>query len=128
MVKNHIQEEYNFKMRKKKNRLVQMKKELDILEVENNNIVDKIAITQSEFVLQRLEKKIETNLQKFKQLKEDIQNLEQTTDITDKIDLAFKVLANPHTIRKTETVENQQLLLGLVFSKKIPIDFSTKTY
>jgi hypothetical protein len=42
--------------------------------------------------------------------------------------LAFEILSNPYYIWEKWTIDEKQMLLRLLFSKKILVDFSTKTY
>jgi hypothetical protein len=54
--------------------------------------------------------------------------METNIEITKVLDLAFEILSNPYYIWKNWTVDQKQMLLRLLFSKKIPVDFSTGTY
>lgn len=74
VLKKYIKKEFNLKAKNQKKNLLKIQKELMFLEKENNNILDKITITNSAFVLQGLEKKIELNIQKINQIKEDMKN------------------------------------------------------
>lgn len=79
-------------------------------------------------VQQSLERKVEENVKVIENLNQDIKSVEEVSDITKKIDGTCKVLANVYRVWKKENIENRQLLLGLLFSKKIPVDYSTRTY
>ena len=88
-----------------------MQKELIRLEVENNTLIDKIAVCSSVLVQQGLERKIEENIRQIEKLKNNLKSIEEITDITDKIDLACQVLGDPYYIWKNRSIEDQQLLL-----------------
>lgn len=128
MIKRQIEQQVHHKAKRKKNSLNEIQNELTRLESENNAIIDKIATSTSEFVQKGLEKRIEINHSKIKQSKEEIKSIGEINNILDKIDSVCDVLYNPCPIWRGETIEKQQMFLSLVFSKKIPIDFSTRTY
>ncbi len=52
VIKSDIKQLFKSKTRKKKNSLVHIQKEMASLETENSGIIDKIAVTNSEFVQQ----------------------------------------------------------------------------
>lgn len=79
-------------------------------------------------VQQSLEKKVEENIKLIENLNQDIKSVEEVSDMTKKIDGACKVLTDVHRVWEKENVVNKHILLGLVFSKKIPVDYSTRTY
>ncbi|MCZ8330242.1 MAG: hypothetical protein O9282_02905 [Flavobacterium sp.] len=79
-------------------------------------------------VQQSLEAKVEENIELIENLNQDIKSVEEVSDITKKINGACRVLASVYRVWDKESIGNKQLLLGLVFSKKIPVDYSTRTY
>lgn len=128
IIKESIQWECFAKSQRKKNSIKGLQKEIIRLEAENNTLIDKIAVCSSILVQQGLERKIEENIRQIEKLKNNLKSIEEITDITDKIDLACQVLGDPYYIWKNGSIEDQQLLLWIVFSKKIMVDFSTRTY
>lgn len=127
-VKKNIAKEFNAKLKRGKSSKKILEKELTKLELLNSGIIDKITTTTSLTVQQSLERKVEENIKLIEKLNQEIQSVEEVSDMGKKIDGACKVLADVYRVWKKENITNKQLLLGLVFSKKIPIDFSTRTY
>lgn len=127
-IRKNIVKEFNAKLKVNKNSKKYLEKELTKLELLNNAIIDKITTTTSMTVQQSLEKKVEENIKLIENLNQDIKSVDEVSDITKKIDGACKVLTDVHRVWEKENVVNKHILLGLVFSKKIPVDYSTKTY
>lgn len=127
-IKKNIAKEFNAKLKINKSSKKFLEKELTKLELLNNAIIDKITTTTSLTVQQSLERKVEENVKLMENLNQDIKSVDEVFDISKKIDGACRVLANIYHVWKKESIKNRQLLLELVFSKKIPVDFSTRTY
>ena len=123
-----ITEEFEQRKEGKKNNSIQIEKEIHRLDNEMNNLIDTLASTSSEIVRQKINQKIENNeLDKIK-LENKLKDLENNKAILKTLDLAFEILWNPHYIRTHWTIDQKQMLLNLMFSKKIPVEFSTRTY
>lgn len=127
-VKKNIQKEFRTQTQIKKKSRKHIEKELIELEAINNSIIDKIATTTSITVQQWLERKIEDNLVLIDKLNIELRTVKEESDMLSLIDLACRVLWDPYYIWKNWNIQQKQLLLKLVFSKKIPVDFSTGTY
>ena len=127
-LKKNIAKEFNAKLKVNINSKKYLEKELNKLELLNNAIIDKITTTTSLTVQQSLETKVEENVKLIENLNQDIKSVNQVSDITKTIDGACKVLADVYRVWEKENIENKQHLLGLLFSKKIPVDYSTRTY
>ena len=127
-IKKNITKEFNSKLKRNRSSKKNLESELTKLQQLNNGIIDKITTTTSLTVQQSLEAKVEENIELIENLNQDIKSVEEVSDITKKINGACRVLADVYRVWDKESIGNKQLLLGLVFSKKIPVDYSTRTY
>lgn len=103
-------------------------KEIQKLDKEQSNLVDTLSNSTSTIVQDKITQKIEELEVKKSSLQSQLYSLEKETEISSILDIAFKVLSEPYAIREGGSVDEKQMLLRLLFSKKIPIDFSTRIY
>ncbi len=123
-----ISQEYEQRKQDKKLSTKNIQKDIDKSQGEIDNLLNSLASSSSSIVQKKIEQKIEECELKRLKLTEQLKQIETSIEITKVLDLAFEILSNPYYIRKNWTIDQKQMLLRLLFSKKIPIDFSTGTY
>ncbi|HMT26900.1 MAG TPA: recombinase family protein [Candidatus Absconditabacterales bacterium] len=123
-----ISQEYEQRKQDKKLSTKNIQKDIDKSQGEIDNLLNSLASSSSSIVQKKIEQKIEECELKRLKLTEQLKQIETSIEITKVLDLAFEILSNPYYIRKNGTIDQKQMLLRLLFSKKIPIDFSTGTY
>lgn len=123
-----IQKEYNDRNENKALSNKQLDKSLVEIDKEIDNLVSAIASSWSEIVRKKLEQKVEEKELERLKIEWKIRDNKADIWISKTLDIAFKTLENPLYIWEKGTIDQRQMLLKLVFSKKIPIDFSTGIY
>ena len=127
-IKLLLTEEFNERKKDKELDAKNVEKEISKINEESNNLLNSLANTSSSIVQKKIEQKIEEcELRRLRSI-EQLNKIKTNIEITKVLDLAFEILSDPHYIRTHWTVDQQQMLLRLLFSKKIPVDFSTGTY
>ncbi len=123
-----LTQEYEQRKQDKKLSKKAIQTDIDKVDKEIDNLVTSLSNTSSSIVQKKVEQKIEEYELRRLKLSWQLKDIEVETEITKVLDLAFEILWNPHYIRINGTVDQRQMLLRLLFSKKIPVDFSTGTY
>lgn len=123
-----ITQECEQRQQDKKLSVKAIQKEIDSVQEGIDNLLNSLASTSSSVVQKKIEQKIEESELKRLKLSEQFKKANEDIELIKVLDLAFEILSNPHYIRNNWTVDQKQMLLRLLFSKKILIDFSTRTY
>ena len=118
--------EKEFAVRNKDKELIKknIAKELSI-DWEVNKLVLNFTNATSSILQAKIEQMINEKEWIKNQLKNELLGLQENQDI---FQLAFEILLDPYYVRTHGTIDQKQMLLRLLFNKKIPVNYSTKTY
>lgn len=123
-----ITEEHETRIQDSKLNQKNIDKSIADAQKEIDNLLSSLANTTSAIVQKKIEQKIEESELRRLRLVEQLKDLQVDVGITKVLDMAFDIMSNPYYIWHNGTVDQKQMLLRLLFSKKIPVDFSTRIY